>query len=389
MLEKYMKPFLLRSLLIIATLVVLFASEKSVFAQTANSIENLSGDKIVEKVAPSVVMILTGNGAGILDKLGSGVIVTNDGVILTAYHVVKGATQLQIRLKNGEIYDKVDLIGYDERRDVAAIKIAATNLPLAKISPDESKIGGKVFVISNPNSLGWTVADGMLSALRMADDIPNAGHGFRVLQFSAPVSAGSSGGLLTDEKGQAIGLIVATLSSGQNLNFAIPLSSVDGMINSSQILMSFGKGNSLELPQNVRPPSAVDIVNADPKEILRNARIFYISSNSELISEKMMEAALQKMPEFEKWKLAIVNGWDKRDNSDIDLNVEHQLFTFDYRFTMTDRRTGIVLATGKVTVWDGNLASDKFAKQIIAKLKELREPETDSDKKDKKKKSED
>ena len=88
-------------------------------------------------------------------------------------------------------------------------------------------------------------------------------------------------------------------------------------------------------------------------------------------------------PEFEKWKLAIVNDWNKRNVTDIDINVEHQLFTFDYRYTMTDRRTGIILATGEVTVWDGNVASDDFAKQIINKIKQLREPENDSDQKDK------
>ena len=371
-----MKNLLSKLFLILA----LLSFQLAIFAQQTT--DNLPSEKIVEKVMPTVVSVLTGSGAGVLDKLGSGIIVSNNGVILTAYHVVKDATQVQIRFKNGEIYDKVDLIAYDERRDVAAIKIAATNLPIASIQTDESKIGGKVFVISNPKSLGWTVADGMLSAIRMADEVPNAGRGFRVLQFSAPVSAGSSGGLLTDEKGQAIGLIVSSLSSGQNLNFAVPLSSVSGLINSSQTIMSFGRGNELELPQAVRPPSAVDILNANPKEILRNARILWISSNSELISDKMMESALMKMPEFEKWKLAIVNDWNKRDVTDIDINVEHQLFTFDYRYTMTDRRTGIILANGKVTVWDGNIASGKFAKQIIEKLKQLREPETDSDKKD-------
>ena len=82
-----------------------------------------------------------------------------------------------------------------------------------------------------------------------------------------------------------------------------------------------------------------------------------------------MENALIKRLEFEKWKLAIIKEYK---NADIIINVEHQLFTFDYRYTMTDRKTSIVLATGKVTVWDGNIASHKFAKQIIAKLKALK-----------------
>jgi hypothetical protein len=349
---------------------ILLLAQLHIFAQTVStSNENLSDEKILEKAMPSVVLVLTGKGNGLLEKFGSGVIVRNDGVILTAYHVIKDATQVQIRLKNGEIYDKVDLLGFDERRDVAAVKISATELPAVTMRNEEIQAGGKSFVISNPQGLNWTVADGLLSSMRLADEIPNAGRGFRVVQFSAPVSSGSSGGLLLDEKGQAIGLIVATLTSGQNLNFAIPFSSVNGLADSTKKVMSFGSGSSLELPQPIRPPTAIDIVNTDPKEILRNAKIFYIYSDSVLISEKMMENALMKKPEFEKWNLAIVK---ELKLADVLINVEHQLFTFDYRFTMSDRKTSIVLASGKVTVWDGNIASGKFAKMIIAKLKELK-----------------
>lgn len=337
-------PPSLFSTLIAFTILFLPIALSAQNAATPNEV--LPKEKMVEKAMSPVVLILTNKGTGVLDKVGSGVIIRNDGVILTAYHVVKGATQVQIRLKNGEIYDKVDLLGYDERRDVAAIKIAATNLSAAAISPEEPEIGGKVFVVSNPQSLAWTIADGLLNAVRMADEVPNAGRGFRVLQFSAPISAGSSGGLLTNEKGQAIGLIVASLSAGQNLNFAIPLSSVEGLASSPQILASFGRGTQLELPQTVRPPSAIDIVNADPKALLRNAKIFYVYSNSELINEKMMENALMKLPEFEKWNSVMVKD---------------------------EKLADIVLATGKVTVWDGKIASKKFARMIVAKLKQIKE----------------
>jgi hypothetical protein len=367
-----MKVYLRRFSFLSILLSALFVFQLPIFAQSTSA----SSEKIVEKTMSSVVLVLTGKGDGLLDKFGSGIIVRNDGVILTAYHVVKDATQVQIRLKNGEIYDKVDLLGFDERRDVAAIKISATDLPTAEIRNEEAKTGGKVFVISNPQSLNWTIADGLLSSLRLADEIPNAGRGFRVLQFSAPVSAGSSGGLLTDENGQAIGLIVASFSSGQNLNFAIPISSVKGLADTSQKTMSFGNGSALELPQAIRPPTSIDLLNAKPKQLLHNAKIFYISSESQLISVKMMENALMKKPEFEKWELVIIKEYK---NADIIISVEHQLFTFDYRYTMTDRQTNIVLATGKVTVWDGKLASAKFAKMIIAKLKELREPKNSNE----------
>lgn len=352
-------------------LVVLCFAPEVVFAQQTNvPIESLSNEKVVEKIAPAVVTVLTGKGDGLLDKVGSGVIVSSDGVILTAYHTVKDASQVQIRLKNGEIYDKVELLAFDERRDAAALKISATNLPAIATGAGESKIGGKVFVVSNSQNLGWTAADGVLSAERLADEIPKAGRGFRVLQFSAPISAGSSGGLLTDENGLAIGLIVGSLSAGQNLNFAIPFASINGLAASTKIVLAFSKGDQLELPQAVRPPTSIDIVNADPKAILRDAKVFYINSVSELISEKMMERALMKTPEFEQGKLKLVN---KYDAADITIEVKHDLFTFDYRYSMTDRRTNILLATGKVTVWDGKVASKKFARMIVAKLRQLRE----------------
>jgi hypothetical protein len=349
---------------------ILFFSQIQVLAQTVSAVETESVANIPGKAMPSVVLVLAGKGDGLWEKFGSGVIIRRDGVILTAYHLVKDATQLQIRLRNGEIYDQADLIGFDERRDVAALKIPAADLPAVTLRTEEVKPGEKSYVISNPQGLKWTVADGLLSETRLADEIPDAGSGFRVLQFSAPVSPGSSGGLLTDENGLALGLIVASLTSGQNLNFAIPLASVKGLADSTQKIMAFGSGKSLELPQPVRPPSSIDIVNSDPKEILRNARIFYIYSESELISAKMMENSLMKKPEFEKWQLTIVN---EQKVADVLINVEHQLFTFDYRYTMSDRRTSIVLASGKVTVWDGKIASNKFARMIMAKLKPLKE----------------
>ncbi len=361
----------------IYSVAVFFALSAAIPSTTA---QQSAAEKPIENSMNSVVTVLTGTGSGSLDKLGSGVIIRSDGVILTAYHVIKDANQVQIRLKSGEIFDKVDFLGFDERRDVAAIRISGSNLSAVSISSNELSVGQKVFVISNPQSLTWTVANGLLSAVRIADEIPNAGRGFKVIQFSAPVSAGSSGGLLTDENGGAIGLIVSSLTTGQNLNFAIPLSSVSGLGNSSQVLSSFGRGTGLELPQATRPPSTSELMNADPKSILKDAKFFYIYSYSDLINDQMMENALMKRPEFAKWKLIIVKD---RKLADIDINVEHDLFTWNYRYSMTDRRTNILLTSGKVTAWDGNIASGKFAKDIIEKLRPGREAPKTTEKKKK------
>jgi len=174
----------------IYSVAVFFALSAAIPSTTA---QQSAAEKPIENSMNSVVTVLTGTGSGSLDKLGSGVIIRSDGVILTAYHVIKDANQVQIRLKSGEIFDKVDFLGFDERRDVAAIRISGSNLSAVSISSNELSVGQKVFVISNPQSLTWTVANGLLSAVRIADEIPNAGRGFKVIQFSAPVSAGSSG----------------------------------------------------------------------------------------------------------------------------------------------------------------------------------------------------
>ncbi len=113
---------------------------------------DLSSEEVVARVAPSVAVVLTGAGAGRLSGVGSGVIVRSDGILLTAYHVIKDAREVQVRLKTGEIYDRVELVAVDERRDVAALRIPAANLPALAIAPlDEARLGEPVSVVSNPS----------------------------------------------------------------------------------------------------------------------------------------------------------------------------------------------------------------------------------------------
>src|SRR5882762_3877168 len=117
---------------IIAAISLLAASLPIANAQTAAPA--LSGDQVVERVSPSAVSILVGKGDGQVAGVASGVIIRSDGVILTANHVVKGMREVQVRLKSGEIYDQVELIASDERRDVAALRIPATGLRSAATS---------------------------------------------------------------------------------------------------------------------------------------------------------------------------------------------------------------------------------------------------------------
>src|SRR5882724_1651747 len=125
---------------IIAAVTLLATALSTATAQTAA--QALSGDQVVERVSPSAVSVLVGKGDGQVAGVASGVIIRSDGVILTANHVVKGMREVQVRLKSGEIYDQVELMASDERRDVAALRISAAGLPVLPFGNTASAASG-------------------------------------------------------------------------------------------------------------------------------------------------------------------------------------------------------------------------------------------------------
>src|SRR5215471_14231210 len=179
----------MRSAQILAAATLIAFSASKTMAQSAESA--LSGDQVVDRVSPAVVLILASSGNGQVSGIGSGIIVRSDGVVLTANHVVKGMKEVQVRLKSGEIYDRVELIATDERRDIAALRIAATGLPaIPSVNSADARPGVSVYVVANGVGLPWTASSGVLSALRMAEEVPGAGSGYRLLQFTASLSPG-------------------------------------------------------------------------------------------------------------------------------------------------------------------------------------------------------
>ncbi len=175
--------------------VALSALNFSAIAQQAQLISDTKA--IFEQAKAATVVVLAGEGAGRLRSLGTGVLISNDGVILTALHTVKGAAEVQVRLASGDVFDRVELLGADERRDVAALKIPAGKLPaLAPGSSAGLAQGDPVYAVTNANGLTWSATDGILSAVRPAEEVPGAGSGYRLLQFTDSVAPGSSGGAL-------------------------------------------------------------------------------------------------------------------------------------------------------------------------------------------------
>lgn len=158
-------------------------------------------------------------------SLGSGVIISSDGYIVTNNHVIDGADKILVSLPdNSKKEYEAKIIGKDPRSDLAVIKINAKNLPFAKLgNSNDLMIGDVVFAIGNPFGVGETVTQGIVSALNKTSMGINDYENF--IQTDASINPGNSGGALVDSRGALIGINTAILSrTGGNhgIGFAIP-----------------------------------------------------------------------------------------------------------------------------------------------------------------------
>jgi serine protease Do len=157
------------------------------------------------------------------EGLGSGVIITKDGYILTNNHVVDGAEQVKVALQDGREFT-AKVIGRDPKSDVAVIKIDAKDLPTVPIADsDKVEVGDVVLAIGNPFGIGQTVTTGIVSATGRGGAIGLDYEDF--IQTDAAINPGNSGGALVDSEGRLIGINTAILSrsgGNQGIGFAIP-----------------------------------------------------------------------------------------------------------------------------------------------------------------------
>jgi S1-C subfamily serine protease len=176
-----------------------------------------------------VVLIEIYNAGGEVSGAGSGFLVSADGKILTNYHVVHHAKRVTVKLANKDAYDDVQVLDVDKRRDIALLTIKVVGLPYVTLGKSGAvEIGDKVFSLTNPlGLLQNTLSEGIVSGVREGD-------GYRYFQISAPISHGSSGGPIFNTSGEVIGIAVAILEEGQNLNFAVPIDYAKGLLSATE-----------------------------------------------------------------------------------------------------------------------------------------------------------
>jgi serine protease DegQ len=190
-------------------------------------------------------------------NLGSGVIVSSEGYILTNQHVVDGADQIEVALADGRT-SSAKVIGVDPETDLAVLKINMTNLPTITLGRmDQTRVGDVVLAIGNPFGVGQTVTMGIVSALGRNHLGINTFENF--IQTDAAINPGNSGGALIDVNGNLLGINTAIYSrSGGSLGigFAIPVSTARSVLESIITTGTVTRGWIGVEPQDVTPEIA-------------------------------------------------------------------------------------------------------------------------------------
>ena len=205
---------------------------------TAHAGEKLSIQDMYEKVNPTTVLVVADKGEQA--SIGTGVIMTADGYIITNAHVISGGKDCWIALDTGYTYD-AKLVGYSEERDLAVLKaVDAADLPAASFGDsDLCRVGDTVYAIGNPLGveLRGTLTDGIISAINR--DVQVDGRVMTLLQTTAALNNGNSGGPLINEYGQVVGINTLKMSGNgsemeatvEGLGFAVPISDACFVVN--------------------------------------------------------------------------------------------------------------------------------------------------------------
>jgi S1-C subfamily serine protease len=197
---------------------------------------------IVKAVSPSVVSLIVHSSSGYsrMDLLGagSGVVIAPDGYILTNSHVVHGADRIEAMFTDGQKMD-AKVVGEDQATDIAALRVPASGLPFSVLGNSEGLyVGQFVIAIGNPMGFDSTVSTGVVSALGRALRSQDGRLIENIIQHTAPLNPGNSGGPLLDSNSTVVGINTAIIAMAQGIGFAIP-SNTAGWVLSQ--LMSRGR----------------------------------------------------------------------------------------------------------------------------------------------------
>ncbi len=204
----------------------------------------LSPADLFAKASPAVVRVVVRDKDYKVVGMGSGFFVSADGLLVTNYHVIKGAAFATVRLSNNATLFVNGVAATDPDADLALLKVNGADLPFLTVSVGHPPtVGVRVYAIGNPKGLTNTLSEGLISGLR------KVGSQLRAIQTTAPISRGSSGGPLLAASGEVVGVTSAYIISGQNLNFAVPAGEVTRLLRKPGKLQTLASAGGTRLDQ--------------------------------------------------------------------------------------------------------------------------------------------
>ncbi len=210
------------------------------------------GEAIYDQNRNAVVTILAFDPSGNPKGLGSGIITSAEGEVVTNYHVIKGASSLLVKLLNGAMFPVEGLLASVPEQDFAVLKVKGKELPAVRLGLLKSvKVGQLVFALGSPLGMEQTFTNGMVSSIRDGSEVKMPALP-KVIQHTAPISPGNSGGPLLNQLGDVIGINTLMIEGGQNLNFAVPIDYVKPQLGKKEVLPS----QKEPPPQKNSPPGS-------------------------------------------------------------------------------------------------------------------------------------
>jgi len=297
-----------------------------------------------------IVSIAVSDGANIV-RQGSGIIMRTDGLILTSYQLVRGAPQIQLRFGDGTVFNRAVLVAFDEARDLAAIRIQGRQFSMLPVADQQITANESIFVLGRS-------PDGMISAAPgTVVFVPPQSDHFRI---AAPVEKGTLGSSVLDCDGRLLGLIVTSGTNGPEtevltVNSVLRMTTVSGEV--------LGSGESISYPG--ASATRQEVHNAHTEKVSAQSRTFALRSNTVLIPDDLMLEALRNQHGFSALDLVLV---DNPSVADVMIEVAYVPFTFDYTFKAWERRTSVVIASGKITAFNGYLAAPELAAKLVSQL---------------------
>ena len=203
----------------------------------------IPSDQLFAQSSPAVVRVVVKDGEMQTTGQGSGFFISSNGLLVTNFHVIEDAHFASVLLANNATFFVEGVAATDQDNDLALLKINGTELPFLLLDKgDPPKVGTRVYAIGNPQGLTNTFSEGLVSAIRADEDQVR-----RIIQTTAAISPGSSGGPLIGPDGKVVGVTTAYLGGGQNLNFAVPTSHVNVLVANKGEIVSLASADAKPL----------------------------------------------------------------------------------------------------------------------------------------------